>query len=88
GYTCVNCRWMEKNIFSHPDVMSNFQQKFVLVQLYTDGGDKAGENQLMQISRFKTVALPLYVILDADNKIVAKRAGIIKPAAKFLEFLN
>ena len=88
GYTCVNCRWMEKNIFSHPDVMSNFQQKFVLVQLYTDGGDKAGENQLMQISRFKTVALPLYVILDADNKIVAKRAGIIKPAAIFLEFLN
>ncbi|MED5516464.1 MAG: thioredoxin family protein [SAR324 cluster bacterium] len=88
GYTCVNCRWMEKNIFSHPDVMSNFQQKFVLVQLYTDGGDKAGENQLMQISRFKTVALPLYVILDADNKILAKRAGIIKPAAIFLEFLN
>ena len=39
----------------------------------------------MQISRFKTVALPLYVILDADNKILAKRAGIIKPAAKFLE---
>ena len=88
GYTCVNCRWMEKNIFSHPDVMSNFQQKFVLVQLYTDGGDKAGENQRMQISRFKTVALPLYVILDADNKILAKRAGIIKPAAIFLEFLN
>ena len=88
GYTCVNCRWMEKNIFSHPDVMSIFQQKFVLVQLYTDGGDKAGDNQLMQISRFKTVALPLYVILDADNKIVAKRAGIIKPAAIFLEFLN
>ena len=88
GYTCVNCRWMEKNIFSHPDVMSNFQQKFVLVQLYTDGGDKAGENQRMQISRFKTVALPLYVILDADNKILAKRAGIIKPAATFLEYLN
>ena len=88
GYTCVNCRWMEKNIFSHPDVMARFQQKFVLVQLYTDGGEKAGENQRMQISRFKTVALPLYVILDADDNMLAKRAGIIKPAEKFLEFLN
>ena len=88
GYTCVNCRWMEKNIFSHPDVMARFQQEFVLVQLYTDGGEKAGENQRMQISRFKTVALPLYVILDADDNLLAKRAGIIKPAEKFLQFLN
>jgi thiol:disulfide interchange protein DsbD len=88
GYTCVNCRWMEKNIFSHPDVMASFQQKFVLVQLYTDGGEKAAENQQMQISRFNTVALPLYVILDANDKMLSKRAGIIKPAEKFLQFLN
>jgi thiol:disulfide interchange protein DsbD len=79
---------MEKNIFSHPDVMARFQQQFVLVQLYTDGGEKADENQRMQISRFKTVALPLYVILDADDNMLAKRAGIIKPAEKFLQFLN
>ena len=88
GYTCVNCRWMEKNIFSHPDVMARFQQQFVLVQLYTDGGEKADENRRMQISRFKTVALPLYVILDADDNMLSKRAGIIKPANKFLQFLN
>ena len=68
--------------------MARFQQEFVLVQFYTDGGEKAGENQHMQISRFKTVALPLYVILDADDNILAKRAGIIKPAEKFLQFLN
>jgi thiol:disulfide interchange protein DsbD len=79
---------MEKNIFSHPDVMARFQQQFVLVQLYTDGGEKAGENQRMQISRFKTVALPLYVILDADDNMLSKRAGIIQPANKFLQFLN
>ncbi len=47
---------MEINIFSHPDVMARFQQEFVLVQLYTDGGDKAAANQQMQISRFQTVA--------------------------------
>ena len=88
GYTCVNCRWMEKNIFSHPDVMDRFQQNFVLLQLYTDGGEKAVENQQMQIKRFKTVALPLYVILDADDKLLNKHAGILKPASEFIKFLN
>ena len=88
GYTCVNCRWMEKNIFAHPDVVENFKNRFELVQLYTDGGEMAMENQRIQINRFQTVALPLYVILDAKNKILAKHAGIIKPVEKFLEFLN
>ena len=88
GYTCVNCRWMEKNIFSHPDVIELFKNKFVLVQLFTDGGEKAAENQQIQISRFQTVALPLYVILDASDNVLAKQAGIMKPAEKFLQFLN
>ena len=68
--------------------MTRFQQDFVLVQLYTDSGDKAVDNQQMQISRFQTVALPLYVILDADNNMLAKHAGILNPAKKFLQFLN
>ena len=88
GYTCVNCRWMEKNIFSHPVVIEQFLNKFVLVQLFTDGGDKAAENQQMQISRFQTVALPLYVILDANDNVLSKHAGIIEPAENFLQFLN
>ena len=88
GYTCVNCRWMEKNIFSHPDVIERFKNKFVLVHLFTDGGDKAAENRQIQISRFQTVALPLYVILDANDNVLAKQAGIMEPAEIFLEFLN
>ena len=88
GYTCVNCRWMEKNIFSHPDVIERFKNKFVLVHLFTDGGDKAAENRQIQISRFQTVALPLYVILDANDNVLAKHTGIIEPAENFLQFLN
>ena len=68
--------------------MNLFKQNFVLVQLYTDGGDKAAANQQMQISRFKTVALPLYVILDGDDEVLAKHAGILKPAKGFKKFLN
>jgi hypothetical protein len=60
----------------------------VLVQLFTDGGEKAAENQQTQINRFQTVALPLYVILDASDNVLAKHAGIMEPAEKFLQFLN
>ncbi len=88
GFTCINCRWMEENIFSHPKVMEKFKNDFKLVQLYTDGGDKASENQKLQISRFKTVALPLYVILDSENNLLRKHTGILKPAEDFLKFLN
>ena len=88
GYTCINCRWMEENIFSHPEVMEQFKKNFKLVQLYTDGGDKAAANQSLQISRFKTVALPLYVILDSENNLLTKHTGILKPAEVFLQFLN
>ena len=88
GYTCVNCRWMEENIFSHPEVIEKFKNEFILVQLYTDGGEKATENQSLQISRFKTVALPLYVILDSENNFLTKHTGILKPASNFIRFLK
>ena len=88
GYTCVNCRWMEKNIFSNPNVIERFKNKFVLVHLFTDGGDRAEENRQMQINRFQTVALPLYIILDANDNVLAKHTGIIEPAENFLQFLN
>ena len=48
GYTCVNCRWMEKNVFSEPRVMDLFLRDFILVQLYTDGGDKGEANQQLR----------------------------------------
>ena len=39
----------------------------MLVHLFTDGGENASKNRQIQISRFQTVALPLYVILDAND---------------------
>ena len=88
GYTCVNCRWMEKNVFSDPQVMALFRREFILVQLYTDGGENAESNQKLQIDRFQTVALPLYVVLDQDDRLLARHAGILEPAERFLRFLR
>ena len=87
GYTCINCRWMEKNSFTHPDVHDRFKTRFVLVRLYTDGGDGHLENQNLQVDRFKTLALPFYVILSSNDEILAKTSGISSPQ-EFIRFLD
>ncbi len=88
GYTCVNCRWMEKYIFADAKVLETFRENFVLVQLYTDGGDNYQTNQALQVERFQTVALPFYVVLNASNQVLAKHAGIMASSEKFLSFLQ
>ncbi len=88
GYTCVNCRWMEKNVFAESNVFDAFKEQFVLVQLFTDGGDNAEVNQKLQIERFRTVALPYYVILSPDNAVLAKHAGIMASPADFYAWLQ
>jgi len=87
GYTCVNCRWMEKNVFAETSVFASLRDDFVLAQLYTDGGEGYEANQKLQIERFNTIALPYYVILSPENAVLAKHAGISTPK-EFLKFLK
>ncbi len=88
GYTCVNCRWMEKKIFSEKIVFEALRDRFELAQLYTDGGDYGEINQKLQVERFRTLALPYYVILGPDNSVLAKHAGIVPTPAEFMAFLK
>jgi len=88
GYTCINCRWMEKKIFAARPVYELFRDRFELVQLYTDGGEYAEENQQLQIERFRTLALPYYVILSPRNTVLAKHAGITPTPQEFIDFLT
>ena len=88
GYTCTNCRWMEANIFSLSAVHTELQ-KFVRLQLYTDGeGRQFEDNQRYQKEHFDTVALPLYAILDAQGNKVATFPGMTRKAEEFLRFLR
>ena len=88
GYTCVNCRWMEKRIFADKLVFEAFRDRFELAKLYTDGGDYAEVNQKLQVERFRTLALPYYVILGPDNSVLAKYAGIVPTPEQFMAFLK
>lgn len=88
GYTCTNCRWMEANMFTRPDVRRKLAQ-FVLVELYTDGSGKLYEDQQnFQQQRFGTVALPYYAIVNSDGKTIATYAGLTRSSAEFISFLE
>ena len=88
GYTCTNCRWMEANIFSRPDVGAELGQ-FVLARLYTDGeGEIYERQQAFQEQAFGTVALPLYAVVDADGKVRSTFTGLTRNPAEFIAFLQ
>lgn len=40
GYACVNCRRMEENVWSDPDVYKLMKDKFIIVSLYVDDKKK------------------------------------------------
>jgi thiol:disulfide interchange protein DsbD len=87
GYTCTNCRWMESNMFTRPEIKAAMN-RFVLARLYTDGDGEMYENQqAMQQQRFGTIALPLYAIVQPDGKTVTTFAGLSRSPNDFLSFL-
>jgi thiol:disulfide interchange protein DsbD len=88
GYTCTNCRWMEANIFSRPDVGAELGQ-FVLARLYTDGdGELYERQQAFQEKTFGTVALPLYAVMTSDGKVRATFSGLTRNPSEFVAFLR
>jgi thiol:disulfide interchange protein DsbD len=88
GYACTNCKWMKANMFPRPEI-AELMNNFILLDLYTDGSDADSEsNQKRQDSLFKTVAIPYYAVLDADEKPRASFAGLTKNPDEFAAFLK
>ena len=88
GYTCTNCRWMEANMFTKPDVMREMQ-RFVRLKLYTDGdGEPYDTHRTWLEEGFQTVALPFYAILRPDGSPAATFAGLTRNRAEFVTFLK
>jgi thiol:disulfide interchange protein DsbD len=88
GYACTNCHWMKTNLFPRPEIAAALKN-FILVELYTDGADQASEqNQKLQETRFSTIAIPYYAVLDADQKVLGTFAGLTRNPAEFLAFLD
>jgi thiol:disulfide interchange protein DsbD len=88
GYACTNCHWMKANMFTRPEI-GGALKNFVLVDLYTDGTDAASEqNQQLEQTKFQTIAIPYYAILDPDGNAIATYPGATRDAAAYLAFLR
>ena len=48
GWACVNCRKMEENVWSDPDVFSLLNEKYILISLYVDD-----RKELSELERFE-----------------------------------
>jgi thiol-disulfide isomerase/thioredoxin len=79
---------MRGNILNRPEIVAELKN-FVLLELYTDGIDAASDaNSKMQQDKYGTVSLPFYVIIDPDEKLLAKYEGLTHDAAAYLAFLK
>lgn len=88
GYACSNCHWMKANMMTRPEIAAVLRD-FILVELYTDGTDAASEEfRNLQENKFQTVAIPHYVILDGDERVLASSVGRTTKTGEFLSFLT
>jgi thiol:disulfide interchange protein DsbD len=88
GFTCSNCKWMKANILSKPQIL-NLLSRFILVSLYTDGqGTEFIKNRKMQEDRFGTIALPFYVIMNREDKVISYFPGLTRNMNEFETFLK
>ena len=80
---------METVVFPQPQVRKALNQ-FVLVRLYTDDTKNpaaSARNVKLQEERFNSAALPFYVVLTPDDRIVGT-ASFNRDADAFAAFLN
>lgn len=88
GYTCTNCRWMEANMFTRPEVARELT-RYVRVRLYTDGrGEPYRRFQNLQRDIFGTVALPYYAILSPAGTPLVAFGGLTRDVPHFVSFLQ
>jgi thiol:disulfide interchange protein len=52
GYNCANCRRMEENIWTDPEVYKTINEEFVLVSLYVDDYQKKLPDSMKYVSPF------------------------------------
>ena len=88
GYTCTNCRDMEANVFPHPSVAEQFNEKYVLLRLYTDDLPDGVEFQRYQLQLTGTTALPTYAIVDPHDRALVRKVSGTLSVERFAGFLQ
>ena len=74
-------------MFSKPSV-SSLIGNFVRVRLYTDRrGEPYEGNKRMQMERYGSIELPLYVILSAEGELIGTKA-FTRNEGDFIKFMK
>lgn len=88
GYACTNCHWMKANMFTRPEIRAALD-RLVVVDLYTDGTDSVSQaNQKLEDEKFGTISIPYYVLMDANENVVATFPQLTRSTSQFLAFLE
>ena len=87
GVTCTNCRQMENGVFPRSEVQAELKN-YVLAELYTDRGTPADDaNQKLEDKLVNNIALPYYVVVSPDGKVLKTIDGLRTPEV-FAQFLR
>lgn len=79
---------MEEKVFPLPAVAEALRNGFIEARLHTDGGPAMDRNKELQKEMTRSVANPIYVIVDPKTgQPLRKKAGLIREA-DFLLFLR
>ena len=79
---------MEINVFEEKEIIKLFDE-FILVKLYTDGREEKHKRyRELETKRFKTSALPYYVVLSPGDKLISTFPGMDTNSQNFIDFLK
>ncbi|MBS1721656.1 MAG: thioredoxin family protein [Armatimonadetes bacterium] len=88
GVTCINCRLMEKHVFPEAPVKAAMD-KMIYVQLYTDRPTESdAQNKVLQDKLAHNIALPTYVLVTPEGKVIDKYEGLSPTVEEFVGFLK
>ena len=87
-FTCGTQSLRANGTWTKDEIVKLFDE-FILVKLYTDGREEKHKRYRdLEIDRFKTAALPYYVVLNGNNKEILTFPGYNTNAELFKNFLQ
>ena len=103
GWACVNCRKMEEQVWTNPDVRALIKDHFILVSLYVDDRKKLAapftynEKDILTIGdkwaaieseNFGQVSQPLYVIISPGERLMNNPVGYTPDSKQYGQWLQ
>lgn len=81
GWSCANCRRIEANVWSDPEILDMLQNEVVIASLYCDDRTKlpeGGEHKTIgqkwrafQNEKFGLLAQPFYAVVDHEGDVIS-----------------